>query len=263
MDGGKTELDSIWGQDEPPDIQPPSDESLEAISKAVNEPNFMPWLLAYILRQAQGNQRAQFLGFSMGKDLPGGMCVESLAHDLLERILLGKRPWDRDKYPDFLLFCKMHAKGMVLNLFNLSDTVRRKSVSPIEEEDEEGNQVPNPIVDHHSPQEDGRHVQRRDEYEALANDYLAEFALSLEDKSVEQRIVMEMIDNNDVVTEPREGSNELLAVDRPVMVKKLGVKEGEFDAGMKRLLRKHKEFRTTWLVGKKLTAEDIGGLLYG
>jgi hypothetical protein len=223
----------------------------------------MPWLLAYILRQSQGHQRALSLGYSMGKDLPGGVSVESLAQELLERILLGKRPWDRTKYPDFLLFCKMHARSMVSNLFDLSDTARRKSFSPLEEENEEGHPVPNPVVDHNSPQDDGRFVQRRADFERLANDFLTELAFTFEEDSVEQKIVMEIIDNKDVVKEPRDGSNELLAVDRPYMVSKLEVTGKVFDAGMKRLQRKHKDFLKSWLAAKNLTAKEIGELLYG
>jgi hypothetical protein len=263
MDGGVTELESIWEEDELLDSQPPSDDAMEEILRAVNEPNFMPWLLAYILRQSQGHQRALFLGYSMGKNLPGGMCVESLAHALLERILLGRRPWDQARYPNFLLFCKMHAKSMVSNLFNLSDTLRRKSVSPVEEADEEGNPIPNQILDHHLPQEDGRKVQGRDEFNRVANDFLTDLALKLQDNSTEQKIVMEIIDNKDVVKDPRDGSNELLAVDRPYMVKKLEVTEKAFDAAMKRLQRKHKDLLPVWLEENKLTADEIGGLLHG
>ena len=263
MDGGTTELDSIWGEDEPPRAQPPTDEVLEAISKAVGDPTFMPWLLAYIQRQAHGHQQAQFLGYNLGTDLPGGMCVEGLALTLLERILLGKRPWDMERYPDFLLFCKMHAKSMVSNFFNLSDTIRRKSVSPLEEEDAEGRPIPNEVTDHNSPEEEGNFVQRRSEFNRIANAFLEEFALSLEDNSTEQKVIMAVIDDKGTVKEPREGSVELLAFDRPYMIEKLKISGKEFDAGVKRLQRKHKEFLPKWLAEKKLTAKEIGGLLYG
>ena len=169
MDGGTIELDSIWGEEDPSDTQPPTDEALEAISKAVNDPKFMPSLLTYILRQAHGHQRAQFLGFTLGADLPGGISAESLAMTLLERILVGKRPWDMEKYSDFLLFCKMHARSLVANLFNLSDTIRRKSVSPTEEEDEEGRSIPNEITGHYSENEEGNRVQAREEFNPNAS----------------------------------------------------------------------------------------------
>jgi hypothetical protein len=262
MDGGTTELDSIWGQDEPSDLQPPSDEALEAISKAVHEPHFMRQLVVYILRHAHGNERAQFLGFTMGNDLPGGMCAESLARTLLERILLGKRPWDMERYPDFLIFCKMHARSMVSNLFDLRDTVRRRSVSPVEEEGED-KPTYNEITGHSSDKEEGNAVRGREEFNQIAKGFLEEFALNLPDDSTEQKIIMAVIDNADSVKEPRDGSNELLVFDRPYMIDKLKISGKEFDAGLKRLQRQHKDFLPKWLAEKKLTTKEIGGLLYG
>jgi hypothetical protein len=264
MDGGTRELDSIWGADEPPQIQEPTDEAAQAIAQAVHDPRFMPQLLACILRQIHGHNRAQSLGFTMTKgDLPGGVSVESLAHELLERILLGKRPWDMEKYPDFLIFCQMHAKSMVANLFDLRDSIRRESASPVEEEDSEGNLLRSVVVDHNIPAEEGNRVQRRKEFDKIADSFLTDFAFSLEDNSTEQKIIMAVIDDKNTVVEPRDGSVELLAVDRPYMIEKLGVTGKEFDAGLKRLQRKHKSFLPEWLAAKKLTSKEIGELLHG
>jgi hypothetical protein len=261
MDGGMNEVDSIWGEDEPSDIQPPTDEVAQAIAAAVDQPRFMPDLLAYIVVLSRGHQRARFLGFDMGKDLPGGMCVESLAHTLLERILLGKRSWDMQKYPDFLIFCKMHSQSMVKNLFSLSDTIRRRSVSPMEEEDPEGNPLPGVIVDHIAIADDGNRVQRRNEIIAIVDSYLTDLALNCDDNSTEQKIIVAVIDDKKTVAQPREGSLELLAVDRPYMIETLKITGKEFDSGMKRLQRKHKAFVSEWLGEKGLTAKEIGELL--
>lgn len=261
MDGGKTDLDSIE-EDDSHTPKPPTDEAVEAIRVAVSDPNFMPRLVAYILRMAHGLERAYFLGYTMGTDLPGGMSGDGLAMELLERILLGKRAWDMAKYPDFLLFCKMHAKGMVQNLFNLSDTRRRKSVSPQEEADEQGNLVPNVFTGRFSEEEAGKRVQRLNEFNKLANDFLAEFALGLEEGSTEQKIILAVIDDTGSVKEPRDGSNELLVFDRPYMMEKLKISGKEFDAGLKRLQRKHKEYLPKWLEAMNLTTREIGGLLH-
>jgi hypothetical protein len=263
MDGGMTELGSIWEKDESSVVQPPSDEALAAIHKAVSDPNFMSNLIASILRLAHGHQTAQVLGFTSGKNLPGGICAEDLALTLLERILLGKRPWDMEAKPDFLLFCKMHARSMVSNLFALSDTIRRKSMSPIEEEGEEGQPIGNEVTEFNPENEEGNRVQGRKEFMKLANAFLDEFALSFDDESTEQKLIMAVIDDKDSVKEPREGSSELLVFDRPYMMDKLKITAKEFDSRLKRLQRKHKEFLPKWLEGRKLTTKEIGEMLYG
>jgi hypothetical protein len=263
MGRGVIELDSIWEKDESSVAQPPSEETLAAINDSVSDPGFMPKLIATILRLAHGHYPAQVLGFSSGKNLPGGICAEDLALTLLERILLGKRPWDMQAKPDFLLFCKMHARSMVSNLFALSDTIRRTSMSPIEEEDENGNPVGNAVTEFNSESEEGHRVRGREEFINVANAFLEDFALSLDDDSTEQKLIMAVMDDKDTVKEPREGSTELLVLDRPYMIDKLKITDREFDSALKRLQRKHKEFLPKWLEQKKLTTQEIGEMLYG
>lgn len=263
MDGGATDPDSIWGEDELPIAQPPSDATLAAIQAAVIHPRFMPNLTAAILRYAHGHRVANLLGFTSGSDLPGGISADDLAVRLLERVLKGKRAWDMQEKPDFLLFCKMHARSMVANLYNSPDAKLRTSLSPLEEENEEGKQSGNAVTNANLDQDRGDRVLGRNEFMTTVNEYLTDFALGLEDDSDEQRIILAVGDDHDSVKVPRDGSFELLAIDRPYMTEKLNISGKAFDAALKRLQRKHNEYLPKWLEKMKITTKEIREMLYG
>ena len=77
---------------------------------------------------------------------------------------------------------------------------------------------------------------------ALGDKFLEDLALSLPDNSVEQRIIMAVFDD-------RECAN------RAVCRGKLGLSESDYDAAMKRLMRKIPFFGKEWRTTNKISEE--------
>jgi hypothetical protein len=73
---------------------------------------------------------------------------------------------------------------------------------------------------------------------------------------------MAVMDDKESVKTPRDGSDELLAVDRSYMTEKLNITGKAFDAALKRLQRKHKDYLPRWLEKQKITTKEIGEMLY-
>lgn len=208
---------------------PLSGEALDAACRAMESPDFLSKLTGRIMQQAK--KMGFHSPFVDSMDLPGGKSAADLAGDIVEKALAGNYNWDRQKNPDFTNFCCSRARSILSNWLNRMKPYT--TTSPILEKDpESGDLLPNALTKAVAA-DDIYSTLRFKEGGALGDRFLEEFALSLADGSVEQRVAMAVFDD-------RECGN------RAYCRGKLGLSEADYDAGIKRLLRKLPVFAKEW-----------------
>jgi hypothetical protein len=218
---------------------PLSGEALAAAIAAMESPDFLSKLTARIMKEARkmGFQSP----FDDSMDLPGGKSAADLAGDIVEKALAGAYTWNREKIPDFINFCRSRAQSILSNWLNRMKHFT--AVSPMQEKDSKsGDLLPNPMLQAISS-EDIYALLRFKDGSSLGDRFLVDFALNLPDESVEQRVIMAVVDD-------RECGN------RAVCRSKLGISEADYDAAVKRLLRKLPIFGKEWRKENNIGPED-------
>lgn len=225
-----------------PDAQervPLSGEALDSAIKAMESPNFLARLTARIMRLAR--KKGFQSPFSEDMDLPGGKSAADLATDIVEKVMDGTYMWDREKIPNFYHFCLSRAESILSNW--LLRNWRVKSMSPVPVQDTESGELrPNPLTAKEAP-DDLYTILRTKDAGALGDRFLEEFAFSLPDGSHEQSIILAVFDD-------RECAN------RAYCRGKLNLSEANYDAAIKRLLRKLPAFAKEWRAKNKVSLED-------
>jgi len=229
-----TERDEIPAQER----VPLSGESLDLAIKAMESLGFLSKLTGRIMKLARK------MGFQSpfvdSMDLPGGKSAADLAGDIVEKALSGNYTWDRQKSPEFTNFCLSRAESILSNW--LHRMKHFTSMSPLVENDpDSGEQLANQLTAA-AASDDLYGLLRTKEGDGLGDKFLEDFALSLPDESIEQRIVMAVFDD-------RECGN------RAYCRGKLALSEADYDAGIKRLLRKLAVFGKEWRIKLKINKE--------
>jgi hypothetical protein len=206
----------------------------------MESPDFLSKLTGRIMQQAK--KMGFHSPFVDSMDLPGGKSAADLAGDIVEKALAGNYCWDRQKSPDFTNFCCSRARSILSNWLNRMKPYT--TTSPILEKDPvSGDLLPNDLTKAMAA-DDIYSILRFREGGALGDHFLEDFALSLADGSVEQRIVMAVFDDRE-------------CAGRGCCIGKLGLTEPDYDAGVKRLLRKLPVFAKEWRATNKIGAEDF------
>jgi hypothetical protein len=219
---------------------PLSGEALDVAIMAMETPDFLSKLTGRIMQQAK--KMGFHSPFEDSMNLPGGKSAADLADDILEKALAGNYNWDRKKFPDFTNFCCSRARSILSNWLNRMRPYT--TLSPLPEKDpNSGKDVHNELTKAVSA-DDIYSTLRLREGGSLGDRFLEDFALSLADGSVEQRIIMAVFDDRNC------GS-------RSYCRSKLGLSEADYDAGVKRLLRKLPVFAKEWCVNKGITTDEF------
>ena len=230
----------IIGSDEIPlqDRVPLSGEALDVALQALESPDYVSKLTVRIMQLAR--KKGFHSPFADTMDLPGGKSVADLANDILEKTLAGTYTWDREKFPNFTDFCFSRTESILSNWLDRMKNFM--TVSPLMEKNpESGKPIPNALT--RAPASDDLYADLRvREGGALGDKLLEDLALSLPDTSVEQRIIMAVFDD-------RECAN------RAVCRGKLELSESDYDAAMKRLMRKIPDFVKEWRAKNNISKE--------
>jgi len=218
---------------------PLSGEALDVAIKAMESSEFLMKLTVRIMNTAR--KMGFHSPFIDSMDLPGGKSAADLASEIVEKALTGAYTWDQQKFPDFTHFCLSRAKSILSNW--LHRMKHFTAVSPLAETDpHSGEPVLNPVTKAVAP-DDLYAMLRAKEGSAMGDKFLEDFALGLPDQSIEQRIVMAVFDDREC------GS-------RAYCRGKLALSEADYDAGVKRLLRKLSVFGKEWRAKNKISPEN-------
>ncbi len=218
---------------------PLSGEALDAAIKSMEAPEFLSKLTGRIMQQAKKMGFHSPFGDSM--DLPGGKSAADLADDIVLKALAGNYSWNRTKTPEFRDFCCSRAQSILSNW--LKRTKPYSMMSHLAEKDpQSGETLHNDLTK--AVADDFYALLRSKEGTALGDRFLEDFALSLPDGSVEQRIVLAVFDDRD-------------CANRGYCIGKLCVSETDYDAAVKRLLRKLPVFAKEWRAKNNVGAEDF------
>lgn len=181
--------------------------------------------------------------FSEGALIGGWHTPEDIAWETVTSVLDGRRKWDRAKFPSFYLFCKLQIKSIVSNAQSKLGNSQLQIESPISEEDPGTGDFTGTRV---SEPEDSRSLYEflisRDN-RRIAESFLQDFALSLPDDSIEQRIVMRILDDTECT-----GRGYCMAA--------MSLDGNQYDAAFKRLKRKLNEFKVMWLSQNGMSEDD-------
>jgi len=218
---------------------PLSGEKLALGVEAMKQPDFPMRLAARIMKLAR--QKGFHSPFKDSMDLPGGKSAADLAYDILEKAMDGTYTWDLAKIPDFYHFCLSRAESILSNWLAKMKPCQTMS-HVLEENPEIGALNANRLNTEPAP-DDIYVVLRVKEGGALGDRLLEDFALSLADGSVEQRIILAVFDD-------RECAN------RQYCCKKLSISGEVFDAAMKRIFRRIVAFLNEWRAKNKITDSD-------
>jgi hypothetical protein len=218
---------------------PLSGERLEAAIIAMESPRFLERLTACIVNLAKC--KGFYSPFKDQVDLPGGKSAGDLAVDIVEKALDGTYTWDVQKTPNFTYFCLSRTESILSNW--LGKNRRVKAMCPILGEDDASGELATNPVNTATDATDIYNILRLRDGDALGDRFLEDFALSMPDKSHEQSIVMAAYDD-------RQCAN------RPYCREKLKLSEGEYDAAIKRLLRRLPTFKKEWLTKNMVKLED-------
>lgn len=230
----------IIGTDEIPlqDRVPLSGEALDVALRALESPDYVSKLTVRIMQLAR--KKGFHSPFADTMDLPGGESASDLANDIMEKALAGNYTWDREKFPDFTNFCLSRTESILSNWLD-----RMKNFMPVsplmEKNPDSGNPIPNALTRATASGDLYADLRVR-EGGALGDKFLEDLALILPDNSVEQRIIMAVFDD-------RECAN------RAFCRGKLGLSESDYDAAMKRLMRKIPVFGKEWRTTNKISEE--------
>ena len=218
---------------------PLSGEQLAAAVKELEMPRFLDRLTARIMKFAR--QKGFQSPFEEDMDLPGGKSAGDLAVDIIAKVLDGSYSWDSDKFPTFRHFCLSRAESILSNW--LDKNRRLSTMSPIlEDEDGLDGANLNPVNSAVFPLDLYAFLQQQDE-STMGDQFLEDFALSLPDPSHEQSIVMAIFDNRDC-------ANRASCIDH------LRLSERDYDAAVKRLLRRLPLFRDEWVVKNNISLDE-------
>lgn len=235
-------MDALSSDTTRPDAQervPLSGEALDLAVQAMESSDFLPRLTARIMKLAR-NKGFQS-PFREDMDLPGGRSAADLAIDIVEKAMDGTYTWDREKIPNFYHFCLSRAESILSNW--LLRNWRITSMSPLlTENPQTGELEANPLSSKQAP-DDLYAILRAKDANALGNKFLEEFAFSLPDGSHEQAIALAVYDD-------RECAN------RKYCREKLKLSESDYDAAIKRLLRKLPAFANEWRTKNKVSLDD-------
>ncbi len=181
--------------------------------------------------------------FSDGALIAGWHTPEDIAWEAVTSVLENNRKWDREKFPSFYVFCKLQIKSVVSNAVSKMGNSQISIESPISEESPETGDFTGTRV---SEPEDSRSLCEflisRDG-RRIAESFLQDFALSLPEDSVEQKIVMSIIDDPQCI-----GRAHCIAI--------LGLDGAQYDAGLKRLHRRLLEFKEAWVAQNGMSEDD-------
>lgn len=181
--------------------------------------------------------------FSEGALIAGWHTPEDIAWEAITSVLEGKRKWDREKFPIFYIFCKLQIKSIIANALSKLANSRVYIESPISEEDPEtgdfsGTRVSEPKDPLSLPEFLISRDNRR-----IAESFLQDFALFLPEDSTEQKIVMRILDDSQ-------------CTGRAYCIASMGLDGSEYDAAFKRLQRKLKDFKDSWMGQNGISEND-------
>ncbi len=218
---------------------PLSGEALDSAIKSMESPDFLQRLTASIMYHARkmGFQSP----FEDSMDLPGGKSAGDLAGDIIEKALSGAYSWDRQKIPDFTNFCRSRARSILSNW--LKRMKHFTAVSPLAEKDPETDEAVDSPITKAVGEDDLYAILRFREGGALGDRFLEDLAWSLPDGSSEQRITLAIFDDRD-------------CGNRAYCRSKLELSEPDYDAAVKRLLRKLPAFTKEWCKKNNVNPED-------
>jgi len=174
-------------------------------------------------------------------DLPVGKSAGDLADDIVQKALDGTYTWDAERTPNFIQFCLSRAECILSNW--LEKSARVKTMSPILEEDEASGELAVNPVNTATDATDIYTILWQRDGGALGDQFLEDLALSLPGNSHEQSIVMAVFDDRE-------------CADRSTCREKLKLSEGDYDAAIKRLLRRLPKFKDEWLAKNDVRMED-------
>jgi len=218
---------------------PLSGKQLEAAVLALETPAFREKLAARIMKLAR--QKGFHSPFDDEMNLPGGKSAGDLAGDIVEKALEGSYTWDYSKQPNFLYFCLSRAESILSNWLEKSE--RLETMSPLFEDDDASGEVGANPVNTATNRVDIYAILRWRDGGNLADQFLQDFALNLPDGSHEQLIVMAVHDDRE-------------CAGRKYCLSKLKISEGEYDAAIKRILRRLPAFRDEWIRENDVTPTD-------
>lgn len=212
---------------------------MAAAISAMSDPIFIKRLIATVIYHA--TRMGLWSPASRALVLPGELTADELATMCIEKCIAGQRRWDRAACPSFYTFCSGQVRSILGNETRKARRALVDYVSPLPTIGEEG-----------EPQRTHEPVTEPDAFFAtlaarsgteLANRFLTDFALLLPDGSVEQRIIMLVLDDRDCAT-----SSHCIA--------RLGIPADQHEAALKRLLRRVADYRATWLEANSISAAD-------
>jgi hypothetical protein len=216
---------------------PLSGAKLDAAIRAMDAPDFSKKLTARIMKLAA--DKGFFSPFADDVDLPGGESAAGLVNSIVQKALEGTYTWDMEKHPDFYWFCYSRAESILSNL--LTKNRRMTTMSPIEEDDADGETLLNPV----NQAVDGQYlydVLRSRDGGRLGDKLLEDFALSMEDQH-DQNILMAVHDDRECIS-------------RNYCRGKLGLSERDYDVAMKRIRRAGPAFLHDWCKKNNVKLED-------
>lgn len=228
-------MSTLTSDKEQPGVQPTtmnaplSGAQLDKAIAAMESPGFLSRLTARIVQLA--GKKGFWSPFRNELDLPGGKSVGDLAAEIVEKTLDGSYTWDENKMEDFEQFCLSRAESILSNW--LDRTRRTIAVSPTPEADPVSGDSKPTLFSSRADGEDIYQTLCERDGGALGDRFLEDFALSLADASPEQAIVMAVFDDRS-------------CAERSLCREKLKLSEAEYDAAVKRLLRKLPEFQREW-----------------
>lgn len=212
----------------------------EAFSQMQKDATFIKKLVLTAQRQAEL--------FGLADPFSGGTIVEwhtaeDIAWEVVTGALAGERRWNRQKFPSFYVFCKLQIRSVISNTLEKLGNRYLSIESPIPEENPETGDFTGTKV---SEPEDTKSLSEflmSREGDRLADSFLQDFALLLPENSIEQRIVMKVLDDK-------------ACTEHTYCTKALGLERKTYDAALKRIERTLPGFRETWISKNGLTAED-------
>jgi hypothetical protein len=220
---------------------PISGEKLKLACKAMQEDLFFERLTCAVVGAARSlGLSYPVTGNGKNMQLPGAVDCSDIAATIVQKALSGEIQWDVEKYPDFWKFCASRSGSVLSSTWKKNK--RSSAYSPIEEMGADGKETPTMISRLVDPTDFYENLAAKENQE-LGNEFLEDLALSLDDGSSEQEIIMAIVDDRTTAT-------------RKELIKKLEIDGQEYDRAWKRIQRALPNFKVSWLADKQLTPEE-------
>lgn len=169
--------------------------------------------------------------------------AEDIAWEVVTSALAGERRWNRQKFPNFYVYCKLQIRSVISNTLEKLGNRHLSIESPIPEENPETGDFTGTRVSEPEDEKSFSEFLMSREGARLADSFLQDFALSLPENSIEQRIVTKVLDDKE-------------CTEHNYCTKALGLERKQYDAALKRIERALPKFKEIWITENGLTAED-------